>query len=686
MGVLGSGSRGSLAALLVVSVCFAFGCNKSSSGGGGKSIAPLVIVTQSPLPDAFEGTPYSFNFVATGGLLPYIWTFQNGTLPAGITLDTIGLLSGTPTGSGTYNFTVRVTDSRSPPAFVTGTFDLFLGAGLRIDTTSLPDATESVSYTTTLSASGGMPPYNWSLLAGPLPTGLSLSTGGVISGTPQATGLFPIEVRVTDTLPIPTFATRNFSLVVFTDPGTSTPPEVSPAVWDFDQRGLVDVCYKASDMDGDPINIAVDYSTDGGITYQPATSGPGGEGFGPLVGTSVSSIRLFVWDSWFDVGTATLSTVRVRISPSDSQPGIPLPTGDFTLDNRPGQSLFVNSKAMQVERQRHTMTLLPDGTVLVTGGTGLGQSILASAEIFSPITAQFELLGVVMTTPRTRHTATLLSDGTVLIVGGIPSILGVELRSAEIFDPVGRTFAATNGLMVSARADHATVAGPTGAFVTGGLNGGSNLLDTAEFYDPSTALFSVAMGQFFANRALHEAYYLPNDRLLMLAGSDTGGMSAEEFDPVSGTSPVVIGLAGPIETRWQASSLLADGTALVTGGGPGWGIPSIQNAFDQAFLYTSPTGYTDVGPMLSMRRRHTSTQVPDGRVLIAGGQEDQPTIGPIDRSETYDPCNPGFTATSPMTIARMYHKAVLLQDGRVLITGGTSDGLDPVRDSEKYHP
>ncbi|MCZ6601921.1 MAG: Ig domain-containing protein, partial [Planctomycetota bacterium] len=142
MGFLGSGTRGSLAALLVVSVCFASGCNKSSGSGGGNSIDPLVIVTQSPLPEAFEGTPYSFNFVATGGLLPYIWTFQNGTLPAGITLDTSGLLSGTPTGSGTYTFTVRVTDRRTPPAYVTRTFDLFLGSGLRIDTTSLPDATE----------------------------------------------------------------------------------------------------------------------------------------------------------------------------------------------------------------------------------------------------------------------------------------------------------------------------------------------------------------------------------------------------------------------------------------------------------------------------------------------------------------------------------------------------------------
>jgi len=77
--------------------------------------APLSVATTSPLPGGTQGVAYSQTLAAGGGTSPYSWTLVSGSsLPAGLTLSTGGLISGTPTGTGTTSFTVQVTDSSSP--------------------------------------------------------------------------------------------------------------------------------------------------------------------------------------------------------------------------------------------------------------------------------------------------------------------------------------------------------------------------------------------------------------------------------------------------------------------------------------------------------------------------------------------------------------------------------------------
>lgn len=76
-----------------------------------QGIAPLVISSTSPLPSGITGTLYNYQFNATGGTLPYSWSLQSGSLPTGFTLSSSGLLSGTTSSSGTYTFTVKVTDA-----------------------------------------------------------------------------------------------------------------------------------------------------------------------------------------------------------------------------------------------------------------------------------------------------------------------------------------------------------------------------------------------------------------------------------------------------------------------------------------------------------------------------------------------------------------------------------------------
>lgn len=165
-------------------------------GGGGP--APLSITTTA-LPNGQVGTAYNQTLQATGGLPPYTWSLSAGGLPTGLALTaSSGLISGTPTTAGTFHFTARVTDNGGQTATraLAITIDV---ATLNITTTSLPNGQVNVAYNQGLSATGGTPPYSWSLASGSLPTGLSLNAStGAISGTPTTAATFSFTARVTD--------------------------------------------------------------------------------------------------------------------------------------------------------------------------------------------------------------------------------------------------------------------------------------------------------------------------------------------------------------------------------------------------------------------------------------------------------------------------------------------------------
>lgn len=178
--------------------------------------AALTITTTS-LPAATVGVAYSQTLAATGGTPPYGWSISAGALPAGLVLDgPTGVISGTPTTAETANFTVMVTDS-SVPVAATATQALSItvsaaGGALTITTTTLPDAAFGTAYSQTLVATGGTPPYSWSISAGALPTGITLSAAGVLSGTPLVSGAFNFTVTVTDA--VTATATQPLALTV----------------------------------------------------------------------------------------------------------------------------------------------------------------------------------------------------------------------------------------------------------------------------------------------------------------------------------------------------------------------------------------------------------------------------------------------------------------------------------------
>ena len=161
--------------------------------------APAV-TTSSPMPNGTEGVAYSETLTASGGDGTYTWALFNATtLPAGLALNTTtGVISGTPSTAGTTNFEVEVTSNgQTATAALAITIDLPAPA---VTTSSpMPNGTEGVAYSETLTASGGDGTYTWALFnATTLPAGLALNTTtGVISGTPSTAGTTNFEVEVT---------------------------------------------------------------------------------------------------------------------------------------------------------------------------------------------------------------------------------------------------------------------------------------------------------------------------------------------------------------------------------------------------------------------------------------------------------------------------------------------------------
>jgi hypothetical protein len=154
------------------------------------------IISTTWLSDGDVGLAYSGNLVANGGTAPYVWSITLGTLPSGLSLNSSGTITGTPTAAGYSSFTVQVAGNDGATAIA----DLYIVINevLSISTTSLPDGSVSVLYFEILTPTGGTGPYTWSITAGALPTGLLLDSSGDIVGLPTEIGTYDFTVQVTD--------------------------------------------------------------------------------------------------------------------------------------------------------------------------------------------------------------------------------------------------------------------------------------------------------------------------------------------------------------------------------------------------------------------------------------------------------------------------------------------------------
>ena len=187
-----------------------------------------ITVTNPGVTTATAGVAFSQTFTASNTVGSVAFTTAS-TLPTGLTLAANGVLSGTPTQTGSFPIVVTATDANGC-AGLSATYTLVVSCQTwSVLPAALPQATAGVAYSVTLTQSGGIGAVTYAVTSGSLPTGLGLSSGGVISGTTALTGSYPITVTATDANGCT--ASRDYLLVV-TCPCTpiTLSPVLAPAV------------------------------------------------------------------------------------------------------------------------------------------------------------------------------------------------------------------------------------------------------------------------------------------------------------------------------------------------------------------------------------------------------------------------------------------------------------------------
>lgn len=201
--------------------------HETANRGTVARVAPAIRLSPV-LPGALQGRPYSQHVSASGGAFGYTFAVTAGVLPAGLVLGIDGSLAGTPSVAGEFRVTVTATDAHGFSGSQEYSFRVSPSPTLRLSPDALPAAEQGRRYSHTLQASGSTLVYSYAVTAGELPPGMTLSSSGVLSGTPQAPGAFRLTATASD--PYGYTVSREYTLAVGSAQSASRSPEPSPDV------------------------------------------------------------------------------------------------------------------------------------------------------------------------------------------------------------------------------------------------------------------------------------------------------------------------------------------------------------------------------------------------------------------------------------------------------------------------
>jgi N-acetylneuraminic acid mutarotase len=341
--------------------------------------------------------------------------------------------------------------------------------------------------------------------------------------------------------------------------------------------------------------------------------------------------------------------------------------------------VWLPAGALQEYRAGHTASLLPDGTVLVTGGAWVNGA-LATSERYDPATNSWRAAAA-LGTARVYHTTTNLAAGRVLVTGGgssfgYPSAAEAVYASAELYDPATDRW--TPAAPMSKPREHhtATLLKDGRVLVVGGVTHVYDQPDfgpvdaTAEIYDPATNSWSPA-GTLRSGHYAHSAVLLNDGQVLVVGGWPNGDIlsssrGVERYGPATNSWSSAENMLAYREQN--VAVVLTDGSVLVTGGHEG-------NGFKTAERYDPATDHwTSAGVPGETINPETATLLPNGQVLVTGGFA-YDRAGTQGLAALYDPQANTWAALPEMRVFRGGQTATLLQDGRVLVAGGGTTDL-----------
>jgi N-acetylneuraminic acid mutarotase len=360
------------------------------------------------------------------------------------------------------------------------------------------------------------------------------------------------------------------------------------------------------------------------------------------------------------VTPAPTGTTQPTVAPS------PVPTDAPPIT----PNTFVARGSMNHARRGTDPVLLLDGRVLAVGGETDADDVLDSAEVYDPATdtwTEVESMG-----DRRRYpVVVLLTDGRVLVAGGFGAN-NDALASAEIFDPTDNTFSPTAPMSVGRARFQGVRLDDGRVLVMGGNksgNGGGGALDSAEIYDPASGTWS-STGSMHHAREAARAVKLEDGRVVITGGSDGGDPrisedTTEMYNPDDGTFEEI----GPMTAGRDrhAILLLGDGRVIVAGGEEDGDVLRATDVFDPL---SGATIWTETAPLAYRRYAASYVTMANGNGLLCGGFDG----GYLRTCEIYDAATDTWSETEKLAKATSGALMVLMPGGSVLICGGLGSG------------